>query len=116
MKMLPIALLAATLTLPVYAKPPGGGMDPERQLDMMTERLSLTDTQVTQVQAILEATQTERDALREQMQALRDSTDTQIKAILTDDQVATLESMQQRHQRGSRHAETAADDSTVEAE
>jgi Spy/CpxP family protein refolding chaperone len=83
--------------------PPGqmqgrGGGNPERQLQMLTERLSLTADQQTQVKALLADQRQKMQVLREsnsgappdrqQMEGIRNETDTKINALLNDDQKA----------------------------
>ncbi len=62
--------LVAQDTPPAGGPPPGqmqgrGGMDPERQLQMLTERLSLTSDQQAQVKTILAEQHQKMQALRE---------------------------------------------------
>jgi len=91
----------------------GGG--PEHQLQMLTERLSLTAEQQTGVKAILEQQSTQMKALRTngtgdtantdtpearqarmtQMNQIRDETDTKITALLDDNQKKTYAEMVQ---------------------
>ena len=101
----------------------GERMDPaqrvERRVSMMTERLSLSTEQATQVRQILtkESEQmralfenaqggADRESLRPQMQSLRDSTDKQIEGVLTPDQLTTYRELrekmrQEREQHGA---------------
>jgi Spy/CpxP family protein refolding chaperone len=100
----------------------GARMDPaqriERRVSMMTERLSLSTEQATQVRQILtkESEQmralfekaqggADRESLRPQMQSLRDSTEKQIEGVLTPQQLTSYRELrekmrQEREQRG----------------
>ncbi len=75
-----------------------GGGNPERQLQMLTERLSLTADQQTQVKALLADQRQKMQALREsnsgappdrqQMEGIRNDTDAKINALLNENQKA----------------------------
>lgn len=93
--------LSAQDTPPAGGPPPGqmqgrGGMDPDRQLQMLTERLSLTSDQQAQVKTILAEQHQKMQALREsggppdraQMRAIREDSDGKINALLNGDQKA----------------------------
>lgn len=78
-----------------------GGPGRGDQLAMMKEHLGLTDEQVAKLKPILEEQQKEmralgQDATREQRQELRKKYEAQIKAVLTPEQVAKLDSMPRR--------------------
>lgn len=95
--------------------PPAGQMqrrggNPERQLQMLTQRLGLTPDQQSQVKALLADQGQKMEALRsgsgdatgqgarpnrEQMDAIRNDTDTKINALLNDDQKAKFAEWQQ---------------------
>ncbi|MDE1177720.1 MAG: hypothetical protein PW789_14135 [Edaphobacter sp.] len=92
--------------------PGGPGME-KHELDMLTQKLSLTSDQQTQVKAILddqgkqmqalrEDTSTSREEKRPKMMAIRKSSQDKIRATLTDDQKtkydAMIAEMQQRMQ------------------
>jgi len=125
------ALLVAALALPSAAlfaqndAPPAGEMRPrgpnlERQLQQLTETLSLSADQQTQVKVILSDQREKMEALRkssagadassqagppnrEQMDAIRNDTDTKISALLNDDQKAKFAQWQaQRKERMQR--------------
>jgi Spy/CpxP family protein refolding chaperone len=89
-----------------------GGGGPERQLQMLTERLSLTADQQTGVKAVLVQQSEQMKALRQksqdegaadsadarqarmkQMQQIRDESDTKISALLDDTQKRTFADM-----------------------
>jgi periplasmic protein CpxP/Spy len=91
---------------------PRGGMrggGPERELQMLTERLALTADQQTGVKAVLEQQSTQMKALRQksddadsdearqaqmaQMKQIRDESDTKINALLDDSQKKIFASM-----------------------
>jgi protein CpxP len=99
------------------AQPPGGGMrgNPEqtmnRQLEMMKERLSLTEDQEKQVKAILTSQMKKQRELmeegfneetRDKMMALRQESNGKIKKVLKGDQVEKFDKMQEemRQRRG----------------
>jgi Spy/CpxP family protein refolding chaperone len=85
------------------------GPDTERELAQLTEALSLTPDQQTQVKAILKERHEKVEAMRasgtqptrEQLVTVRKDTDTKISALLNDDQKAKFAIVQQ--QRSSRH-------------
>jgi protein CpxP len=85
----------------------GGGqrMSPEDRAKQMQTQLKLTDDQTTKVTAVLKTQATKMDsvrtaangdrtAMRTAMGPIREATSTQIKAILTPDQAAAYQKMQ----------------------
>jgi protein CpxP len=92
--------------------PPGGhghGMRGERQLEMLTKRLSLTPDQVTQVKAIdddqmsqmkalRDDTSTSRDDKRSKMMAIHQASQDKIRNVLTDEQKTKYDAMQAKMQ------------------
>lgn len=82
----------------------GRGPDTERELGQLTERLSLTPDQQTQIKALLKERHSKVEALRagenrpsrEQMQELRKDTDAKISALLNDDQKTKFAALQQQ--------------------
>lgn len=95
--------------------PPAGHMDHRRpnaewELARLTEALSLTPDQQTQVKALLQQRHEKMEALRasgtrpthEQMMGVRKDTDAKISALLNDEQKAKFASVQQQieHDRG----------------
>jgi Spy/CpxP family protein refolding chaperone len=96
--------------------PPAGemrhrGPNAERELGQLTQTLSLTPDQQTQVKALLQERQGKMEALRssgtqptrEQMEGIRKDTDAKISALLNDDQKAKFAAWQQQrmqHRRG----------------
>ena len=95
---------------------PGGGhhgmmMSPDQQLQRMTKQLNLTDAQQQKIKPILEQQHQQMESLnqdssmsqQDHMSKMRDihqSTHAQIKAVLTPDQQAKWEQMQNRHMEG----------------
>jgi Spy/CpxP family protein refolding chaperone len=83
-------------------------MTVDQQLDMMKQRLNLTDEQVPKVKAALEdrnkqmaeIRQLPQDERREKMMALRDEQSKKMKGILTPDQYTKYESMLQQGKKG----------------
>ena len=87
---------------------PGGGMrrgpNIERELGQLTQALTLTADQQTQVKALLEQRRGKMEALRaggtqptrEQMEGIRKDTDAKITALLSDDQKAKYAAWQQQ--------------------
>src|ERR1700677_2647216 len=91
------------------AGPPVGGMghrgpNADRALGQLTQALSLTPDQQTQVKALLEQRRGKMEALRssgtqptrEQMEGIRKDTDDKISALLNDDQKAKFAALQQQ--------------------
>lgn len=93
------------------------GMDPEARMELLKERLELTDDQVASLEPIFaahdekrrelfESRQAERQAVREQMEALRLEMDEEIATILTEDQMESYvqlrEETRQRFREGRR--------------
>ncbi len=78
-----------------------GMMSVEQRLDMMKERLNLTDEQVPKVKAVLEEGNKQmaefralpQDERREKMQALREEQNKKMKAILTPEQFEKYQAM-----------------------
>lgn len=86
---------------------PGGRMNPERQLEMMTKALNLSPDQVAQIKtiqadnrkemmALREDSATPQDQKREKMMALRTAGEAKIRAVLNDDQKPKFDAMQAR--------------------
>lgn len=88
---------------------PAGGGGPAQRLEMMRERLGLTDAQVEQLKPILAAEREEtmakrkelgkdadRAAVREAMQAIREKYRPQIEAILTPEQREKVAAVRER--------------------
>lgn len=87
------------------------GPNAERELGQLTQTLSLTPDQQTQIKALLQERRGKMEALRsgenpptrEQMQAIRKDTDAKISALLNDDQKTKFAAWQQQrmeHGRG----------------
>jgi Spy/CpxP family protein refolding chaperone len=114
-------LVASTVGLWAQDTPPPGpppdgqmrqrGPNPEREIAQLTEALSLTPDQQTQVKALLAERRAKVEALRangerpsrEQMQGIRMETDAKINALLNDDQktkYAAWEKERMEHRRG----------------
>jgi Spy/CpxP family protein refolding chaperone len=83
------------------------GMDPERRVEMLQRRLNLNDSQTAQVRQIFKESQAQMEALRSntslapedrraQMMTLRQGEQARIRAVLTPDQQAKFDAMQQR--------------------
>jgi hypothetical protein len=87
----------------------------------LKQELNLTDAQATQVEQILRAGheramtahESERDNMRSQMEAIHQDTLNQLRGILSEDQIQTLESHMKDH-RGWHHGEP--DDASATAE
>lgn len=95
------------------APPPTAGptghrqADPNRQLQMLSKRLSLSPAQQNQILPILTGRQQQMENLRsdnslspkdrhEKMRAIREDADTQIRAVLSDNQKQTYDQMRQQ--------------------
>ncbi len=88
-----------------YGGPRRGG--PDRRAEMLQKQLDLTPEQTTQVKALMEAEHTKMEALhsntslspeemRTQSMAIHGESDTELRALLTPDQVTKLDAMQAR--------------------
>jgi protein CpxP len=88
----------------------GRGPNTERELGQLTQTLTLTPDQQTQVKALLEQRRGKMEALRsgenpptrEQMQAIRKDTDAKISALLNDEQKTKFAAWQQQRMQGRR--------------
>jgi protein CpxP len=89
--------------------PQGGqrGMDPERRLQMMQQRLSLNDSQTAQIRQIFTESRAQMETLRSnaslapedrraQMMTLHQGEQSRIRAVLTPDQQTKYDAMQTR--------------------
>ena len=85
----------------------GRGMDPERRVEMMQRRLNLSDSQTAQVRQILKESVAQMETIRgngslspedrrAQMMGLHQGEQTRIRAVLTPDQQAKMDAMQER--------------------
>lgn len=138
-KMLAMLALAAAVAVSaqpmVFAQYNDGGqqqgwhgrghrMDPDAELQRMTQRLNLTSEQQEQIRPILVDRQQKMQALfqnqslsredrRSQMMSIRQDSNAKIEKLLTDQQKQEFEEMQQRHgHHGWRNNQTPpADDS-----
>lgn len=83
---------------------PGGRMNPERQLEMMTKALDLKPDQISQIKtiqadnrkvmmALREDTATPQDQKREKMMAMRAASEAKVRAVLNDDQKPKYDAM-----------------------
>lgn len=97
MKYIAAIILSSLIAFQVNAGPMHGG-HADRMLDKMTEKLELTDGQRAQVEQIFEQQRPKMEAIHEQMKALREETDTQIKGVLTPEQLTQYEKMQKKRQ------------------
>ena len=89
------ALLAAALLVGSTAYAGGPGCNHGAKMDEMTAGLNLDATQTTQVQEILKAS---HDRMRTEHQTIHENTLTQLRAVLTEEQMQTLQSnWEQRH-------------------
>lgn len=88
-----------------------GRMNPDRQLEHMTEELGLSADQQGQIRPLLVDRQQKMQALfqdqsiaqqdrRAKMQTIRQDTQAKIEAVLNDQQKQKFESMQERNRRG----------------
>jgi Spy/CpxP family protein refolding chaperone len=88
----------------------GRGPNAERELGQLTQTLTLTPDQQTQVKALLQERRGKMEALRssgnppsrEQMQAIRKDTDAKISALLNEDQKTKFAAWQQQRMQGRR--------------
>jgi len=111
--MLAAVLLAGSCALWAQADQPPGppegqmrgrGPNAERELGQLTQTLTLTPDQQTQVKSLLQERRGKMEALRssgnppshEQMEAIRKDTDTKISALLNDDQKTKFAAWQQQ--------------------
>ncbi len=89
-------------------------MDPERRVQMMQQRLNLSDGQTAQVREIFSESHAQMETIRSnasltqedrraQMMTLHQGEQSRIRAVLTPDQQAKFDAMQARRQ--ERHAE-----------
>ena len=89
--------------------PQGGqrGMDPERRLQMMQQRLNLNDSQAAQIRQIFTESRAQMEALRSntsltpedrraQMMTLHQGEQSRVRAVLTPDQQTKYDAMQAR--------------------
>jgi protein CpxP len=89
--------------------PQGGqrGMDPERRLQMMQQRLNLNDSQTAQIRQIFTESRAQMEALRSntsltpedrraQMMTLHQGEQSRVRAVLTPDQQTKYDAMQAR--------------------
>ena len=89
------ALVAAALLFGATAYAGGPGCDHGAKMDEMTAGLNLDATQTAQVQEILKAS---HDRMRAEHQTIHDDTLTQLRTVLTEEQMQTLQAnWEQRH-------------------
>lgn len=114
-----VALCSAALcTVPMMAQGGGGGgrgmmVNPQAQVDAMTDQLGLTAEQKPKVLEILEDTQkkmmeirnsgADPSDMRPKMMALREDQHSKIKAVLTDEQKTKYDAMIQAQQNRMRN-------------
>jgi Spy/CpxP family protein refolding chaperone len=96
------------------------GMDPERRIEMLQRRLDLNDSQTAQVREILKESRAQTETIRAnaslapedrraQMMTLHQGEQARIRAVLTPDQQAKFDAMQERmrERRGDGGGESA---------
>ena len=103
-----LLLITGLHLLPAHAGPGPRGMDPEKRLAHLSDRLQLDDHQVEQVRPILEDSAARRQeiraryrsqgqsgmaATREEMQTLRQETETRLGEVLTAEQMGTFRAL-----------------------
>lgn len=117
MKTIVMTTLAVLLTATsVYAQPDGGmerggkhgGKHRGDPVAHLTEKLNLSDEQVTEVQAIFEESRAQHMAIqssvRDEHCAVREQTHAQLKAVLTEEQMTQFDAMEgKRMGRGRQH-------------
>ncbi len=93
----------------------GGMMNPQAQLDHLSQQLNLTDDQKAKIKPILDNSNTQAQSIRQdsslseqdrhqKMHSLHESTMSQVRAVLTSEQQAKLDSMKERREgKGIRH-------------
>jgi Spy/CpxP family protein refolding chaperone len=81
---------------------PGAGAGNDTRIERMTEQLGLDEVQVTQITAIIEASDAlraeEREAFRQIMSEIRDNTKAEILLVLTPEQLILHEELQQKRE------------------
>ena len=113
-KTLLIALLLAFATGTAFAQNqngpgqsggkngPGAGTGNDTRIERMTEQLGLDELQVTQITAIIEASDAlraeEQEAFRQIMGEIRDNTKAEILLVLTPEQLILHEELQQKRE------------------
>ncbi len=113
-KTLLIALLLAFATGTAFAQNqngpgqsggkngPGAGAGNDTRIERMTEQLGLDELQVTQITAIIEASNAlraeEQEAFRQIMGEIRDNTKAEILLVLTPEQLILHEELQQKRE------------------
>jgi Spy/CpxP family protein refolding chaperone len=113
-KTLLIALLLAFATGTAFAQNqngpgqsggkngPGAGAGNDTRIERMTEQLGLDELQVTQITAIIEASDAlraeEQEAFRQIMSEIRDNTRAEILLVLTPEQLILHEELQQKRE------------------
>lgn len=113
-KTLLIALLLAFATGTAFAQNqngpgqsggkngPGAGAGNDTRIERMTEQLGLDEGQVTQITAIIEASNAlraeEQEAFRQIMSEIRDNTKAEILLVLTPEQLILHEELQQKRE------------------
>lgn len=98
--------------------------DPQRQVNMLSKRLNLTEDQKTQILPILTDRQQQMKSIHEdtslsqqdrraKMRTLREDSDSKIKAVLNDDQKQKYDQMQQqRRERMQQHRQDQNENSS----
>ena len=91
----------------------GGGMNPERRLEMMQRRLNLSDAQTAQIRTIFSESQAKMEALRSdtsvapedrraQMMTLHQDEQAKVRAVLSPEQQAKYDAMHGENARTAR--------------
>ena len=93
---------AAALLFGATAYAGGPGCDHRAKMDQLTADLNLDATQAAQVQEILKAS---HDRMRTEHKTIHEDTLTQLRAVLTEDQIQTLQSRWESHHKSHDTAE-----------
>lgn len=96
--LLTAVVLGLSLATSAWANPDDHGGDRhERHMDRMAERLELDDSQRARMEALMNQHHERTAAARAQIKQSHEQLRTEMRAILSEEQVAKLEKMHERH-------------------
>ena len=94
MKYIVTLLIIGLFSVSAMARMPS----PDEQVEHLSTLLDLNDEQASQISALLASRQEQAKTLMQQLADLKTQTDTEIKALLTSEQSAKFDELQERHE------------------
>lgn len=99
MKKTTTFILAACLSIPVFAMPMAG----DRMVERLGNKLDLTEEQKVEVKSIFDSKKPQMEALWKQMDALKKEVNSEVKSVLTPEQAEKFAEMEEERMNRRKH-------------